>query len=301
MTTTGFDVNNWNYQHTLRLLHNVYNRGGGLFSWAVGADERNSVLNVIQLDQGGLSLPSRDYYLNDTNADVREAYTAFMTKVGVLLGGEENATRSQMEAVVEFETRIANITVPAEDRRDDERMYHRLSIGKLQRLAPAIDWLAYFRTAFDQINYNLTEREPVVIYSPEYLVNVSQLITEYNSTKAGRETLANYFGWSVIQSLTAALSKPFREASKILRKALIGSEGSESQWRYCVSDTNSVAGFALGAMFVRSVFHGSSKPQAEIMIEEIKEAFKENLPNLEWMDEETRQLARQKVSVLLSF
>ena len=62
-----------------------------------------------------------------------------------------------------------------------------------------------------------------------------------------------------MRSLTAFLSKPFREAYKGLRKALIGSEGREEQWRYCVSDANNVMGFAIGAMFVREVFHGKSK------------------------------------------
>ena len=106
--------------------------------------------------------------------------------------------------------------------------------------------------------------------------------------------LANYLGWSVVQSLTSCLSKPFREASKILRKALMGSEGSESPWRYCVSDTNGVMGFALGAMFVRAVFHGDSKQMAQSMIEEIRNAFVDNLPHLKWMDEITRELAKEK-------
>lgn len=69
-----------------------------------------------------------------------------------------------------------------------------------------------------------------------------------------------------MRSLTGCLSKPFRDAYKGLRKALIGSEGNEEQWRYCVSDVNNAMGFAIGAMFVREVFHGKSKlmvsPQA---------------------------------------
>lgn len=108
--------------------------------------------------------------------------------------------------------------------------------------------------------------------------------------------LANYFGWSVAHSLCMTLSKEFRDAAKILRRALIGSEGSESPWRYCVSDTNNVMGFSLGAMFVKSVFKGESKEMARLMIEEIKDAFKDNLPNLKWMDAETRKLAKEKVS-----
>lgn len=121
-------------------------------------------------------------------------------------------------------------------------MYHRVTIRTLRNLAPTFDWLTYFRTAFDHINYTINQNEPVVIYSIDYLTNVSKLVAEYNSTESGRETLANYFAWTVVQSLTTALSKPFRDASKSLRKALIGSDGQETQWRYCVTDTNQVAG-----------------------------------------------------------
>lgn len=64
-----FNVKNWDLQRSLQIYHNQYNRGG-LFSWAVGADERNSTKNIIQLDQGGLGLPSRDYYLNKTDKNI---------------------------------------------------------------------------------------------------------------------------------------------------------------------------------------------------------------------------------------
>ncbi len=98
----------------------------------------------------------------------------------------------------------------------------------------------------------------------------------------------------------------------------MGSEGTESKWRYCVSDTNGlfclsiavslnlvngiffsgVMGFALGAMFVRSVFHGDSKQMGQTMIEEVRDAFKNNLPNLKWMDDQTRELAKEKADAI---
>ena len=68
--------------------------------------------------------------------------------------------------------------------------------------------------------------------------------------------------WQTVRSLAPCLSKPFRDAYKGLRKVLIGSEGREVQWRTCVNDANNVMGFAIGAMFVREVFHGKSKPMA---------------------------------------
>lgn len=70
----------------------------------------------------------------------------------------------------------------------------------------------------------------------------------------------NYLVWQTVRSLTSCLAKAFRDAYKGLRKALLGSEGGEEPWRYCVTDTNNVMGFAIGAMFVREVFHGNSKP-----------------------------------------
>lgn len=82
--------------------------------------------------------------------------------------------------------------------------------------------------------------------------------------------LNNYLVWQTVRSLTACLSKAFRDAYNGLRKALVGSEGGEEPWRYCVTDTNNVLGFAIGAMFVREVFHGNSKPMVGSNVSFIK-------------------------------
>lgn len=117
---------------------------------------------------------------------------------------------------------------------------------------------------------------------------------------------------------TGCLSKAFRDAYKGLRKALMGSEGGEEpQWRYCVQDTNNVLGssmsknnfvlrknsiftlgFAVGAIFVKEVFHPDSKAHAEDMITTIKAAFMRNFKNLEWMDEDTRRAAITKAEAI---
>lgn len=142
--------------------------------------------------------------------------------------------------------------------------------------------------------HRITEDESIVIYSPEYFEDLSALLLQYTETDRGKATLANYMAWSLFQTLTASLPKSFRDASKGLRKALYGSESIEVTWRYCVSDTNQVMGFALGSLFVKRVFQGKSKARAEEMIHSIKDAFNDNLVNLSWMDDKTRILAREK-------
>ncbi|XP_043262342.1 endothelin-converting enzyme homolog isoform X2 [Colletes gigas] len=293
-----FNLSAWSLQNSMQLLQNVYNMDG-LFTWAVNEDDRNSTRHIIQIDQGGLTLPTADNYLNVTeNGKVLLAYLDYMTKIGVLLGGERNSTRSQMREVIEFETKLAKIMTPLEERRDEEKLYNLMSLDELQRKAPFMSWVDYFQNATHLVNKKINSKTMIVNFAPEYFVKLSKLVLEYNETNSGKVVLNNYLVWQTVRSLTGCLSKPFRDAYKGLKKALIGSEGREEQWRYCVSDTNNVMGFAIGAMFVRDVFHGKSKPMAEKMIDQVRRAFTKNLKNLDWMDADTRRAAEEKANAI---
>ncbi|XKL60829.1 hypothetical protein PGB90_007886 [Kerria lacca] len=111
--------------------------------------------------------------------------------------------------------------------------------------------------------------------------------------------LHNYLAWQAVHTMTSYLSKPFRESYKGLRKVLFGSEGSLENWRYCITDTNNVLGFAIGALYVREAFHGNSKPIARKMINNIRDAFKENFEKLKWMDKYTLPLAKKKADSIV--
>ncbi|ALC49112.1 Nep3 [Drosophila busckii] len=297
VTKSGFNVNNWTLGNSLKMLHNKYNFNC-LFGWAIGEDDKNSTRHIIQIDQGGLTLPTADYYNNktDIHRKVLSEYIEYMTKVCVLLGANESDARLQMEAVINFEKKLANITIPMEDRRNEEAMYHLMNLTQLTELAPFLNWSDHFDNAMQLVNRRVTDNEVVVVYAPEFLKNLSKILLNMQKTDAGKITLNNYLTWQAVRTLTSCLSKPFRDAYKGVRKALMGSDGGEEVWRYCVSDTNNVVGFAVGAIFVRQAFHGVSKPAAEQMIGEIREAFKYNLQNLSWVDKQTRELAIDKAN-----
>ncbi|XP_050526438.1 endothelin-converting enzyme homolog isoform X1 [Daktulosphaira vitifoliae] len=294
----SWNVSNWKLQKTLETVHNRYNMAG-LFYWIVGEDDRNSSRHIIQIDEGGLTLPARDFYLNKTaNQKLLDTYLDYMTTIGTLLGGEPNATRTQMKKVIEFEMRLAEFTEPDEEKRDEEKSYHVISINDLQNLAPFIQWNRYFNSAFRLVNRKITSKENVVVYSPTFMANVSKLIDEYSKSPENKTVINNYLIWQTVRTVTPYLSKVFRDAYKGLRKALLGSEGGEEPWRYCISDTNNVLGFALGALYVRDVFHGHSKKLAKEMINEIRTSFKENFKNLKWMDKETLIEAEKKADAI---
>lgn len=110
-TTNPFNISSWSLESALKTLQNRYNMGG-LFGWGVGEDDRNSSRHIIQIDQVNLALPTKESYLNKTaNAKILTAYFEYMVKVAVLLGASEAEASRQMQAVIDFETKLAEITV----------------------------------------------------------------------------------------------------------------------------------------------------------------------------------------------
>ncbi|XP_023296550.2 neprilysin-3 isoform X1 [Lucilia cuprina] len=299
VTHTGFNIGKWSLANTLKKLQNRYNINC-LFGWAIGEDDKNSTRHIIQIDQGGLTLPTPEYYENRTeiHRKVLKEYIEYMTKVCVLLGANETDARRQMEEIMNFETKIANITIPLEERRNEEAMYHPMKLSELDAMAPFINWTEHLDYAMQLVNRRITQKEVVVVYAPEFLKKLSVIIMDMQKTVEGRNTLNNYLVWQAVRVLSPCLSRSFRDAYKGVRKALMGSDGGEEVWRFCVADTGNVVGFAVGAIFVRQAFHGDSKPEAEQMINEIREAFKHNIHNLTWMDKTTRAKAIDKADAI---
>ncbi|KAJ8982237.1 hypothetical protein NQ317_013539 [Molorchus minor] len=247
ITDSGFNVDTWTLQNITQTVQNKYNIGA-LFSYAVGEDDKNSSRHILQIDQSGLGLPTRDIYFNKTeeHGKILKAYLEYMTKVGNLLrvDNSSESTESQMKAVIEFETRLANITIPSDLRRDEESLYNLMTIAELQETAPFLNWRDFFEDAMRIVGKKITVKEQIVVYAPDYLSNLTELITEYNSTTEGKIVLNDYMVWQTVRLFTVCLSKAFRDAYKGLRTAIMGTEsGEEPQWRYCIQDTNNVLGY----------------------------------------------------------
>ncbi|XP_072318061.1 endothelin-converting enzyme 2b [Eucyclogobius newberryi] len=277
-----------NFMEVLKVVSGPL-RAQPFFSVSVSTDPKSSNSNVIQVDQSGLFLPSRDYYLNKTaNEKVLAAYLDYMVELGTLLGGERDSTLVQMKQILDFETVLANLTVPQDQRRDEEKIYNKISIAELQTLAPAVDWLDLLSFSLSPLDLNDTE--PVVLYAKEYLQQVSDLIN-----KTHKSLLNNYMVWTLVQKSVTSLDQRFENAQDKLLESLYGTKKScTPRWQTCIGYTDDTLGFALGALFVKATFDKHSKGIAEEMINEIRTAFKQGLDQLHWMDPETKQNAKEK-------
>uniref|UniRef100_A0A671MV25 Endothelin-converting enzyme 1 n=1 Tax=Sinocyclocheilus anshuiensis TaxID=1608454 RepID=A0A671MV25_9TELE len=281
-----------NFQEVLRIVSASF-RTSPFFTVFVSTDSKSSNSNIIQVDQSGLGLPSREYYLNKTaNEKYLKAYLNFLVELGILLGGSEETSQKMMQEIIDFETALAHITVPQEERRDEMKIYHKIQAKELATLAPAVDWMPFLSAVFTPVALN--DSEPVVVYAKEYLQKVSELISNTN-----KSVLNNYMIMKVVWKMVSILDQRFQDAEQRFLEVMYGTKKScTPRWKLCVSDTDSALGFALGALFVKATFSEDSKAFVEDMVSEIKWAFEDSLKTVGWMDPKTKKAAKEKADAI---
>ncbi|XP_016393372.1 endothelin-converting enzyme 1 isoform X2 [Sinocyclocheilus rhinocerous] len=281
-----------NFQEVLRTVSANF-RTSPFFTVFVSTDSKSSNSNIIQVDQSGLGLPSREYYLNKTaNEKYLKAYLNYLVELGMLLGGSEETSQKMMQEIIDFETALANITVPQDKRRDEMKIYHKIQAKELATLAPAVDWMPFLSAVFAPVALN--DSEPVVVYAKEYLQKVSELISNTN-----KSVLNNYMIMKVVRKMVSILDQRFQDAEQRFLEVMYGTKKScTPRWKLCASDTDSALGFALGALFVKATFSEDSKAFVEDMVSEIKWAFEDSLKTVSWMDPETKKAAKEKADAI---
>ncbi|XP_071839767.1 endothelin-converting enzyme 1-like isoform X2 [Apostichopus japonicus] len=268
------------------------------FTLFVDADDKSSNKNIIQIAPPVVLLPDAQYMLNKSEDDeLLQAYRKYMRTITQLLGAPQNEeTNRQLEEILQFGIALANVTYNDDQLDSDpEKLYNRMTIKELQKISPAIDWLSFIKYTFQGVeSVTITEKENLIIFEPDLMADLSELLLNTDE-----ELVKNYMIWKFVAMFVGFLSEDFRQADDDFQSVLSGAKDSQPKWRTCITDTDEALGFALGALFVKESFQGGSKEIAAEMVEKVRSAFKRNLPDLDWMDEETRTAAKQKANAIL--
>lgn len=261
-----------------------------LVEFYVGADDKNSSSNILQLDQLVLALPSRDYYLKSSSEGDLKAYHRYMTQIARLLGAPTTAYK-ELHDVVQFEISLANASSPEADRHDTSAIYRKLTLPQLQKEVPEIDWREYLQETVGDIK--LKRDEPVVVYALPYLTSLGKILKNTD-----RRVIHNYLLWRLVMSMMTHMIDEYQRERVEFRKILLGIQSERHRWSQCVEWTNKKLGMAVGALFIRDNFNQVSKKTALEMIHNIREAFNELLADIHWMDDETRAVAKEKADAM---
>jgi putative endopeptidase len=251
-------------------------------------DDSNSV--IMNVSQGGIGLPDRDYYLKDDpkSKETRDRYVQHVTKMFELLGDSPDVAAKNAATVLRIETRLAKASLTRVDRRDPYKQKHKMSVPDLYKVAPDFDWKSFFATepspSFTALNVGW----------PDYFTDLS---TNIESTPL--DDWKTYLRFHVVNSHASELSSAFvNEDFAFNRQYLRGAKEIQPRWKRCVRDVDSDLGEALGQAYVRATFSPELKASTLEMTRRIEEAMALRIQQLDWMSPETKQQALAKLHTI---
>ena len=260
---------------------------GMLFSFSANQDYADSSREIAFAGAGGLGLPDRDYYTKTDakSEEIRKKYVAHVERTLELAGDPAAESAKEAAAIMRIETELAKASLTRVEQRDPYKLFHKMDRAQLQALTPALNWTAYLKASgLGELNvYNVTE--------PAFFKEVQTLLTA--------TPLADwkaYMRWHATHARAAYLSKAFVEANfDFFGKYLRGTPELRPRWKRCVQYVDSDLGEALGQVFVERTFGPDMKARTLTMTKEIEKAMEDDIKQLPWMSEATRQQALEKL------
>ena len=257
-----------------------------LFDISSQQDFKDATKMIAGLDQNGLGLPDRDYYLKDEGnmKDVREFYRGHVARMFGLLGTKPAEAKVATDDVLRIETSIARLQQDKVVRRDPYKVYHRVDRAGLPQAAKTFPWDAYFK------GVGYPDIHEISVNDPAYFTGIDAL-TRAEKPAAWR----HYLAWQVARDKARLLTKAFQSESFLLRQKLVGQKELEPRWKRCVRSVDYSLGQLLAQPYVAAKFAGDSKARATDLVASIHDAMRKEFAVLPWMDATTRAAAETKI------
>ena len=258
---------------------------------SVGQDARDSTKYVVGIDQGGLGLPDRDYYLlNDAKlVQIRGQYRQHVEKMLTLAGSTSAAADAQ--AILQLETRLAQAQWTKVENRDPVKTYNKVELAKLASLTPGYAWRSYLKAADleGKIDY-------VIVSQPSYLSAFNKILDE-----TPLAVWQAYFRWQLLASFAPYLSQPFVDENfAFYGTALSGVPVNRPRWKRGVALVNRCIGEGLGQLYVEKYFPPESKARMLALVNNLLATYRSSIDKLDWMGPETKQQAQTKIAALVT-
>ena len=252
----------------------------------IDQDLENSTLYTPYFGQSGLTLPDRDYYLLDDEAYVklREEFPAYAQRLFELANVDNAAARAK--AVLDVETKLAEVQWPAADTRDLEKIYNVYAPDDLTDITTAIDWTGFLDA------YDLEGQPQLVVAMPSYVEGLGRLMNQIPL-----DDWKSYYLFKILNGRANYLSDDFVQARfDYLGKMVNGLEELQPRWRRGTQLLDGMIGMAVGKAYVARYFPPEAKARMEALVQNLLTAFDESIDDLEWMTPETKAKAHEKES-----
>ena len=260
-----------------------------LFNFGAQPDAKDSTKTIAALNQGGLSLPDRDYYLKTDakSVEIRQRFVAHAAKMFQLAGEPADPAAVKAQAVLDFETILAKASADRVTLRDPDKRYHILSRAQLKALSPW-DWDGYFKAvgaaAFETLNVSW----------PDFIKQIASSLPA-DSTEPWKA----YFTYHVLRENAAELPQAFEdEAFDFWQRYLSGVKEPRPRSMRCVASTDRMLGDLLGQKYIEVAFGADAKAQITQLVDALEKTMAKDIQGLPWMTEETKKAALVKLKAI---
>ena len=262
-----------------------------LFGFGAVQDFDDASKVVAGIDQGGMALPSLDYYLGDSEhfKDIRAKYVQHVQKMFELAGDAPDKAAAEARTVMDIETALAKASMNNVDRRDPKKINNKLTLAQVKAAVPDFGWDEYFQ----QVG------APGV---PYYLVSTPAFLTaveEQIKTRSAEDWQAYLRWWALHRSASYGTMAFNQENFNFFGTTLFGVPQMLPMWRQCVASADRNLGEALGQAYVSIAFPPEAKQQANELVTQIRQALVTEMKGLDWMSESTKQQAFVKQAATL--
>lgn len=258
------------------------------FQLYVGADEKNSSMNIVNLYQGGMSMGDRDYYLSEDSANVkiRDAYKKYINKLFTLAGYSAEKAVAAEKNVMNIETALAKVAFSREETRNPLKNYNKMPMTDFLKQMNGFDWKSYFSAlGLDSLNEINPNQLP-------FIKGMDALVGGLTS-----EEIRDYLIFKQINTASSYLSDDFVQARfDFYGKVLSGQQELKPRWKRSLSVTDGALGEALGEMYVAKYFPPEAKERMLKLVENLRISLGEHIDSLEWMSAETKAKAKEKLA-----
>ena len=254
------------------------------FTIAIYDDLKDPLNYTVYIDQSGLGLPDRDYYLEDNYKDAREAYLTHIENLLKLAGIEKE--KKKASNAYEVEKRLAKIQLSRTDSRDPEKIYNPFTLEQLSNLGSG-EWESWVTSL------GLKSQKKFIVESPDYIKSVLELMTDVPI-----EQWIDYLLVRMVKGSSSSLSDEFVNESFRFAKILTGREKLPDLWKRGVGLSNGLMGDAIVKIYIKKYFPPEYKVRMEVLVNNLLESFKVGIEDLSWMTDQTKIKALEKLSKL---
>ncbi|MCC5915824.1 MAG: M13 family metallopeptidase [Cryomorphaceae bacterium] len=267
------------------LQYAVREQIGVPFGMYVGADSKNSEAYALYFSQSGLGLPDREYYFKEgeVSDQIRQKYVGHITEM-LQLAGVENAGR-QAADIMALETEIANNHMNRRDQRKPELTYNKMDFESFAGLMPFFNW----NTMAEELSINA---DSVIVRQPDFFRAMDKI---FNNSDV--DVWKSYFTWHLLRKYSDYLPHDFVKSSfDFYGRALSGTTENKPRWKRSINKINGGLSEPLGRLFSDKYFSPESRNKVEKMVEDIRAVYRERIMENEWMNEDTKEKAIEKLN-----